>query len=76
MIVEPGQEAVLVAIEPVSLHGDRYFDVVIGDLEAPDDPERFLRARLGPEAVEGDPKAGDRVKLDGFLQTVTKIIAI
>lgn len=76
MIVEPGQEVLLVSIEPVSLHGDDYFDVVIADPEAPDDRGNRVRARLGAEAVEGNPAAGDRVRVEGFLQTVTRIAAL
>lgn len=72
MIVQPGQEALLVSIERVVLHGDAYFDVVVADL---DDADDRLRARLGPEAVQGDPGPGDRVELDGFLQTITRITA-
>lgn len=76
MIIQPGQEGILVSIESVTLHGDSYFDVVIADPDAPDDPDRRIRARLGPEAVEGDPGPGERVELDGFLQTVTRISAV
>ncbi|HUP18981.1 MAG TPA: hypothetical protein VM778_03405 [Gemmatimonadota bacterium] len=76
MIVEPGQEYVLVAIAPVSIHGDTYYDVEIGDPAGLDDPRRRLRTRLGPEAVEGDPAPGDRVRVEGFLQMVTRVARI
>lgn len=76
MIIEPGQEALLVAIDPVSIHGDAYFDVVIADPARPDDADRQLRGRLGREAVEGDPAPGDRVRVEGFLQTITRIVRI
>ncbi len=73
MIIQPGQEAILVSIEPVTLHGDPYFDVVIADPAAPDDADARIRARLGPESIEGDPRPGDRVRVEGFLRTVTSI---
>lgn len=73
MIVQPGQEYVLVRIDPVSIHGDPYFDVEIAEPAHPDEAGRHLRARLGPEAVEGRPAEGDRVHVEGFLQTITRI---
>lgn len=73
MIIQPGQEAILVSIDSVTLHGDPYFDVVVADPDAPDDPDARVRARLGPESVEGDPRPGDRVKIEGFMQTITAI---
>ncbi|MDX1660893.1 MAG: hypothetical protein R3326_03795 [Gemmatimonadota bacterium] len=73
MIIRSGQEAILVSIQAVTLHGDPYFDVVVADPDAADDPSAWIRGRLGPESVEGDPGPGDRVKLEGFLQTITAI---
>lgn len=70
------QEGVLVVAMPVRIHGDTYWDVVIGDPEAPADPDRQLRARLGPEAIEGDPRPGDRVRVEGFMRMVTRITRV
>jgi hypothetical protein len=47
--------------------------VVIADPAAPDDPDGFLTARLGPEVVVGDVGVGDRVLVEGFLRMITRI---
>ena len=71
MLITPGQEWIVVSITPLSIHGDRYVDVVIADPDLPDSPDGLLSARLGSEAIEGDPAPGDRVLVEGFLKTVT-----
>ena len=73
MAIAPGQQGILLSITPVSIHGAEYLDVVIGDPAAPQDPAGRLSARLGPESVEGAPAIGDRVRVEGFLSTVTRI---
>jgi hypothetical protein len=76
MLITPGQEGIVVSIMPVSIHGDRYVDIVIADASRPDDPDARLSARLGSEAIEGDPAPGDRIVVEGFLRTVTGIRTI
>jgi hypothetical protein len=39
MLISPGQEGIVVSITPVSIHGDRYVDIVIADASRPDDPD-------------------------------------
>jgi hypothetical protein len=73
MVIAPGQEGVVLSIGRVSIHGAEYVDVLIGDPAAPEDPAGRLSARLGPEAIVGDPRPGDRVRVEGFLSTVTGI---
>jgi len=73
MTIAPGQEGIVLSIAPLSIHGDEYVDIVIADPEAPDDPGARLSARLGLEAVEGDVGPGDRVRVEGFLNMVTRI---
>lgn len=73
MVITSGQEGVVLSIGQVSIHGAEYVDVVIGDTAAPNDPGGRLSARLGPEAIVGDPRPGDRVRVEGFLSTVTRI---
>ena len=70
------QRGILVVATPVRIHGDVYWDIVIADPEAPADPDRYLRARLGPEAIEGDPGPGDSVRVEGFLRMVTRIVKV
>lgn len=69
MLIVPGQEGVVLSLVPVSIHGDRYVDVVL-EVAGPDGGER-LSARLGTEAVDDDLAPGDRVQIEGFLRTVT-----
>jgi len=73
MAIAPGQQGIVLSITPLSIHGSEYVDVVIGDPDAPDDPAGRLSARLGPEAVVGDVRRGDRVRIEGFLRMVTRI---
>ena len=73
MVIVPGQEGIVLALSRISIHGAEYLDVVIADPAAPDDPTGHLTARLGPEAVTGDPVAGDRVRVEGFLRMITRI---
>lgn len=73
MVIMPGQEGIVVSLARVSIHGDEYVDVVIADPDAPDDAERRIGARLGPEAIVGDIDLGDRVRIEGFLRMVTRI---
>ncbi|HUP01676.1 MAG TPA: hypothetical protein VM737_09190 [Gemmatimonadota bacterium] len=75
-MIAVGQEGILVASTPIAIHGDVYLDVVIGDPQDPADLARHLRARLGPEAIAGDPVPGDRVRVQGFLRMVTGISRI
>lgn len=73
MVVVPGQEGVVRALSRISIHGAEYVDVLIADPAAPDDPAGYLTARLGPEAVRGDVRVGDRVRVEGFLRMITGI---
>jgi hypothetical protein len=73
MIIVPGQEGIVISLSRVSIHGDEYVDIVIADPDSPDDPERRIGARLGSEAISGAPAPGDRVRIEGFLRTVTRI---
>ena len=61
----------MISITPLSIHGDRYLDIVIADAGLPEDLDARLSARLGAEAIEGDLAPGDRVLVEGFLKTVT-----
>ena len=73
MLIGPGQEGIVLSVTPVSIHGDRYVDIVIADASRPEDPDARLSARLGSEAIEGDLAPGDRILVEGFLGTVTGV---
>ena len=72
VLITPGLEAVVVSIVPISIHGDAYVDVVLTPAGSSDPVER-LTTRLGTEAIEGDLRPGDRVRVLGFLRTVTAL---
>jgi hypothetical protein len=76
VIVESGREYVLLGIAAVSIHGQTYYDVEIGDPARSGEGDARLGGRLGPEAVEGDPAAGDRVRVEGFLRTITRVAKV
>jgi hypothetical protein len=73
VIIMPGQEGVVLSLSRVSIHGDEYVDVVIADPAAPEDPDRRIVARLGPETIVGAPAPGDRVRIEGILGMVIGI---
>lgn len=75
-MIRPGMEYVLAGIDPVSIHGVTYWDVEIAEPGSAGEGGSRLRGRLGPEAVEGDPARGDRVRVDGFLQTILRIARV
>lgn len=73
MTLPTASERIVLALSPVSIHGADYVDVLLADPAAPEDAARALRARLGAEVIEGDPRPGDRVRVSGFLGTVLGI---
>lgn len=73
MVIVPGKVGVVISLARISIHGDEYVDVVIADPDAPDDPERRIAARLGPEGIVGDVAPGNHVRVEGFLRMVTLI---
>ena len=66
------RDAVLKKIQPISIHGQKSWEIVFTHL---DDPEEQLRAaRVGPEAIEaGALEAGDRVRLEYLVGVVVKV---
>ena len=73
MVIAPGYEGFVLSLARVSIHGDAYVDVVIADSRAPDDAGARLSARLGPEGIVGDVQPGDRVRVEGFLNVITRL---
>jgi hypothetical protein len=73
MVISSGQHGIVLSLAQVSIHGDAYFDVVIADSRARNDPAARLTARLGPEGIVGDVQPGDTVRVEGFLSVITRI---
>ncbi len=63
------QRAQLVRIQPVSIHGTVMYDVVF-QLQGESNPRS---ARLGGEALLGNPQPGDQLVVQMLMQTVTQI---
>ena len=66
------RDAELKTIHPISVHGQKSWEIVFTHL---DDPEEQLRAaRVGPEAIEaGTLEVGDRVRLEYLVGVVVKV---
>jgi hypothetical protein len=62
------QEAVVLEVRPVSIHGLAFVDVTLGF------PDRATeRSRLGPEAVPEDLQQGERVLATGVANIVISV---
>ncbi len=68
MLFGPRTGVVLQA-QPIDIHGTRMFDVVF-QLEG---EQQARSARLGPEALYGVPKVGDRVVVHLLMNVATRI---
>jgi len=69
------RDALLKRIQPISIHGQRSWEIVFTHL---DDPEESLHAaRVGPEAIAADTlEAGDRVSLEYLVGVVVRVTRI
>ncbi len=68
MIMSGSKDAVIEQVQLVDIHGTRLFDLLY---RHDDNPAALLRARLGPEALYGEPRAGDRVHVSYLMGVVT-----
>ena len=64
------QPATLVALQPISIHGERLYDVHF----QVDGETNVRSARLGPETLYADAKPGDKVRVRFVMDTVTRIV--
>jgi len=66
------REAVLRKIQPVSVHGQVWWEIVFTHLDDPE--EQIHAARVGPEAIVGHIfEIGDRVLVDYLAGVVVKV---
>ncbi|MBD3276254.1 MAG: hypothetical protein GF372_13135 [Candidatus Marinimicrobia bacterium] len=63
-------EAVLEDVQPVSIHGQRYYDI---RFRVDSTESGIRRARAPFEEVYANPQPGDEVIIHALLGTVTKI---
>lgn len=63
-------EATIQDIRMVSIHGQRYYDIIyLGD----DEPRTARQSRAPFEEVYPDPQPGDRIRIHSILDTITGV---
>lgn len=67
-MIQGPHTALLEGVSAFDIHGQVYYDI----LYALEGGERG-RARVGPEVIYADPKAGDRVVLHFLMGMVTRV---
>lgn len=66
------REAALKKIQPISIHGQLWWEIVYTHLDDPE--EQVHAARVGPEAIVGHTfEAGDHVQLEYLVGVVVKV---
>ena len=66
------RDAVLRRIQPISIHGQKSWEIVFTHLDDPD--EQLNAARIGPEAIEGHSlETGDRIAVEYLVGVVVKV---
>jgi hypothetical protein len=70
-MLKGSRDAVLVRLQPISVHGQLSYDVHYTIADEPDGPPRV--SRVGGEAIEKSLQAGDRVRLDFLVGVVTAV---
>ena len=70
-MLKGSREGLVKRIQPVSIHGQIQLDV---QYVLPEDPDgQTYVARLGPEAVDKDVEAGDRVLVEFLVGVATSV---
>jgi len=68
------RDGILKRLQPVSIHGQISCDVFF---TSPDDPDGQIHvARLGPEAVTGNPEPGDRIAVEYLVGVAVKVTRV
>jgi hypothetical protein len=70
-MLKGSRDAVLVKLQPVSIHGQLSYDVIYRFADEPDGQKSV--ARVGPEALAPGLEEGDRVVLDFLVGVVTAV---
>jgi hypothetical protein len=70
-MLKGSRDAVLVRLQPISVHGQLSYDVHYTFADEPDGQPRV--SRVGGEAIEKSLQAGDRVRLDFLVGVVTAV---
>jgi hypothetical protein len=56
------------AVRPFTIHGDLYYELHVAN---PDNPAQILAFRVPQHAIEGEPRAGDKLTLTFLMGQVT-----
>ena len=70
-MLKGSREAVLHRVQPVSIHGQLFYDLHYRFADEPDSQMRV--ARVGGEAIGPKIEEGDRVRLDFLVGVVTAV---
>ena len=70
-MLKGSREAVLRKMQPISIHGQLWYDLHYLFADEPDGQARV--ARVGPEAIAPGIQAGDRILLDFVVGVVTAV---
>jgi hypothetical protein len=65
---------ILKRLQPVSIHGQISCDVFFTSVEDPDGQTHV--ARLGPEAISGNPEAGDQITVEYLVGVAVKVTRV
>jgi hypothetical protein len=66
------RDAVLRRIQPISIHGQKSWEIVF--IHADDPGEQLNAARVGPEAIVGESlEPGDRITVEYLVGVVVKV---
>jgi hypothetical protein len=67
-MLKGSRDAILLRVQPISIHGQIAWDVHFRDAGDPDGPVHV--ARVGPEVVSHRLEPGDRIRLEYLLGSV------
>ena len=70
-MLKGSRDAVLLKLQPVSIHGQLSYDVIYRFADEPDGQKNV--ARVGPEAIAPGLDEGDRIVLDFLVGVVTAV---
>jgi hypothetical protein len=71
-VLKGTRDAVLKRIQPISIHGQKSWEIVFTNADDPD--EQLNAARVGPEAIVGESlEPGDRIQVEYLVGVVVKV---
>jgi hypothetical protein len=68
------RDGILKRLQPVSIHGQINCDVFFTSVDDPDG--QIHVARIGPEAIVGNPEPGDRIVVEYLVGVAVKVTRV